>query len=330
MKIRENNVTNDMINVEHSAGRMANTFIENTDNFFTSAFTNTWTYSGNRYFPFEITNTEVIWKHELSVSAQPIIQLSGNISLSNVKLLVTSPFVAEILRYSTEDIKRLLENGSVRFLPNTYTISSLFIICAKASVKYIKRADRFRCMPCAWGTYTLNNESLNINTSLNFKNINKSEKTNFTCLNCPVGANFTASIKSKSNFYEYKTKEQDLKLLPCPTGFCCTCNQCNTIKSCNKKRIGTLCGRCMESYVESFLSTECISVHSCENFTKFWLFYCIYALVLAAFLYYTKDFISLIKTTVRKILKSCKKKVKVTKKSILRLVLILLVQVVMT
>ena len=59
--------------------------------------------------------------------------------------------------------------------------------------------------------------------------------------------------------------------------------------------------------MESFLSTECISVHSCENFTKFWLFYCIYALILATFLYYMKDFISLIKTTVRKILKSCKK-----------------------
>ena len=211
MKIRENNVTNDMINVEHSAGRMANTFIENTDNFLTSAFTNTWTYSGNRYFPFEITNTEIIWKHELSVSAQPIIQLSGNVSLSNIKLLVTSPFVAEILRYSTEDIKRLRENGFVRSLPNIYIISSLFITCAKASVKYIKRADSFRCMPCAWGTYTLNNESLNINTSLNFKNINKSEKTNFNCLNCPVGANCTASIKSKSNFYGYKTKEQELK-----------------------------------------------------------------------------------------------------------------------
>ena len=66
-------------------------------------------------------------------------------------------------------------------------------------------------MPCAWGTYTLNNESLNINTSLNFKNISKSEKTNFNCLNCPVGANCTASIKSKSNFYGYKTKEQELK-----------------------------------------------------------------------------------------------------------------------
>ena len=59
--------------------------------------------------------------------------------------------------------------------------------------------------------------------------------------------------------------------------------------------------------MESFLSTECISVHSCENFTKFWLFCCIYALILATFLYYMKDFIFLIKTTVRKILKSCKK-----------------------
>ena len=85
-----------MINVEHTTGRTANTYIENADNFLTSAFTNTWTHSGNRYFPFEITNTEIMWKHELSVSAQPIIQLSGNISLSNVKVLVTSAFVVEI------------------------------------------------------------------------------------------------------------------------------------------------------------------------------------------------------------------------------------------
>ena len=96
MKIWESNVKKDMINIEHTTWRMANTCIENADNLLTSAFTNTWTYSRNRYFPFEITNTEIMSKHELSVSAQPIIQLSGNISLWNIKVLVTSTFVVEI------------------------------------------------------------------------------------------------------------------------------------------------------------------------------------------------------------------------------------------
>ena len=69
MKFRESTVNKYMTNVEHIARRMANTYIEHADNFLTSAFTNTWKYSGNRYFPFEITNTKILWKHELSVSA---------------------------------------------------------------------------------------------------------------------------------------------------------------------------------------------------------------------------------------------------------------------
>ena len=86
-------------------------------------------------------------------------------------------------------------------------------------------------------------------------------------------------------------------------------NQCHTINSCNKNRVGTLCGRSIESYMESFISADCISIHSCQNFAKFWLAYCIYALILATFLYYMKDFITLIKTTVTnfsRIFKSCK------------------------
>ena len=143
-----------------------------------------------------------------------------------------------------------------------------------------------------------------VKTRVNCKKIKKNEETNFTSLDCPVGANCTTSIKSKSNFYWSKTKEQKLTFLPCPRGFCCTGNQCNTIKGCNKNRVGTLCGRCNESYMESFLSADCISIQSCQNFTRFWLLYCIYALTLAIFLYYMKGFITLIKTTARN---SCKK-----------------------
>ena len=307
MKIRENNVIKDMIYVENGAGKMTHTYIENSGNSLSTAITTTWTYLENIYIPFEIISTEIIWTNEAPVSAKPIIQLSGNVSLSNVKLLVTSIFETEILKYSTKHMTMFV-NEDLKNFPNIYTISSLFIGCTKARVKHITGAGIFRCIPCARGTYTLNNESLN--TSLSFQHITKPEKTNFTCLNCPVGANCTASIKSKSNFYGYKTKEQELKFLPCPRGFCCTANQCNKINSCNKNRTGTLCGRCIKSYMESFLSTDCISIHSCQNFTSFWLLYCIYALILATFLYYMKDFISLIKTTARnskKILKSCKK-----------------------
>ena len=312
MKIRKNNITSSMINVENSAGRMTTTYIENFDNFMASAFTTTCTYLGNKYFPFEIANTEVIWSHSLPVSAQPIIQFNGKVSLTNVKLLITSLFDTEILRYSTKDMLRLV-NGYHKPFSNIYIISSLFISCTKASVKNIVKADTFRCIPCAQGTYTLQNESLNTSLSFQSKSATLRENTNFTCLDCPVGANCTVSIKSKSNFYGYETKGQKLKFLPCPRGFCCTGNQCNTVTSCNKNRFGTLCARCIESYMESFLSTDCISIHSCQNFAKFWLLYCIYALILTTFLYYMKGSITLIKTASSnfgRIFKSCKKEKK--------------------
>ena len=61
------------------------------------------------------------------------------------------------------------------------------------------------------------------------------ENSNFPCSDCPAEAHGTTSVKSKSNFYGYNTKEQKLKSLQCQRGFCCTGNQCNSITSSNKK-----------------------------------------------------------------------------------------------
>ena len=278
---------------------MVNTYIENSNSFMASAFTVTCRYIRKRYYPFEFANIKIIWSYKLQISARPIISLSGKVFLSNVKLLVTSLSEAEVLRYSTKDVKLLDRNirNSFQTFSDSYHITSSFIGCTKANARYIKTADSFRCMPCGRSTYTLNNGSLHLSTSLQSNKIIIPENvTNFTCLDCPVGANCAVSIKSKSNFYGYETKQQQLKFLPCPRGFCCTGSQCNTTRSCNKNRIGTLCGGCIDNYVESFVSPNCISIHSCQNFGIFWLVYCTYALILATFLYYMKDFISLVKS----------------------------------
>ena len=305
MKIRKNNITKGIIYVENTAGKISNTYIENNDNFIASAVYITSPYLRNRHFHFEITNIEIIWIYEVPLPAQPIIHLKGTVDLYNVKLLVTSISEIEVLRYSTEG---KIGRGSIyrRIFSNNYNISSLFIGCRKANVKYIQKLGTWRCMPCAHGTYTLNNGSLHITTFFRSKRqigpTNTSTSLN-TCLDCPIGANCTVSIKSKNNFYGYETKKQTIKFLPCPKGFCCTGSQCNNIKSCNKNRIGTLCGRCIKSYVESFLSADCISVHSCQNLAKFWLLYLLYALIIATILYYMKNLISLMRTISSKISK---------------------------
>ena len=316
MIIRENNVANGMVHIENTDGKMINTYIKNCDSFMASAFTISWTYLGNKYYPFEITNVEITWSYKLQTSARPIIQLSGKVSLSNVKLLVTSFSEIEVLRYSTKDVRlrtgdgKLLA-GKLETFSNVYYVISSSIVCKKANVKYVKQANAFRCIPCERSTYTLNNGSLDLSTNIESnKIIMPKSVTNILCLDCPVGANCAASIKSKSNFYGYETKEQQLKFLSCPKGFCCSGSQCNTTKSCNKNRVGNLCGRCIDNYMESFISTSCIPIHSCQNFSIFWLVYCTYALILATFLYYMKDFISWIKTVgsiIYKIFQPCLK-----------------------
>ena len=70
--------------------------------------------------------------------------------------------------------------------------------------------DIAKCTSCAQDTYTLNNGSIKI-SSRRLKNKKyefQNESTHFTCSDCPIGANCAEYIKSKSNFYGYKTRQQ--------------------------------------------------------------------------------------------------------------------------
>ena len=294
MRIRENRFISGIIHIKNCVGRLADTYIENDDHFSVTAIS---VICSNKVFqklsPFEFSNNKIIWNNKLLFSVRPIIELGAKVIMSNVNVSVASIREIEVMRYP-----------EYKVYSNVY-ISSLFITCTKANVKYVARLETFRCIPCAQNTYTLNNASFKIssrnlvNKTLEFQN----ESTHFTCFDCPVGANCTEYIKSKSNFYGYKTRQQEIKFLPCPWNFCCSANLCKTIDSCNKRRTGTLCGRCSKNNTESFLSTNCVSVNSCQNFVTFWLIYCAYSFSLATCLYYMKDLIVIIKTTGSKVSK---------------------------
>ena len=303
LRIKENRFRNGIIHIQNCASRLANTYIENYDRFSVSAISVISRYEGHKYFPFELKNNTIIWYYELSLSKRPIIELIGRIITSNVIISVSSITDIEVLRYSTKDV--IVERPYYKVFSNVYEISALFISCRRANVKHIATFDTVRCIPCARDTYTLHNGSLNISSRhlADKKHRFQKEGTNLTCYNCPVGANCTEHIKSKSNFYGYITQQQKVKFLPCPLNFCCTTDQCKTITSCNKGRSGTLCGRCSGNNTESFLSTNCIPVNWCQNIGIYWLIYCVYALTLATCLYYMKDLIVLMKTAGGKVLK---------------------------
>ena len=301
MRIKENRFGNSIIHMENCAGRLANTYIENYDHISVSAISVTCNYEGHKYFPFELTNNTIIWNYELSFSVRPIIELTGRIEISYINVLVSSRTKIEVLQYSTKEV--IVQRPYNKALSNVYKISALFISCRRANVKHFAVLGTVMCTPCVRDTYTLHDGSLNVSsTDLGNKKLQK-ESTNFPCYNCPVGANCTENIKSKSNFYGYVTKQRQVRFVPCPLNFCCTTDQCKTITSCNKGRSGMLCGRCSKSNTENFLSTNCISINWCQNLGKFWLIYCLYALSLATCLYYMRDLIVLMKTAGGKVSK---------------------------
>ena len=124
MKVRDNSFTDGLIYIENTVGRMVNTLIENCDYFMASAITIT-TYLGKRYYPFEIANIGILWSYKLPSSARPVLQVSGKVFLSNVKLLVTSLSEIEVLRYSTRDVQVLTKrtvrnNNPLKTLTNVY------------------------------------------------------------------------------------------------------------------------------------------------------------------------------------------------------------------
>ena len=296
MRIKKNRFENGIIHIENCASRLANTYIENYDRLSVSAVSVTCTYEGHKYFPSELKNNTIIWNYALSLSIRPIIELTGKIKISNVIVSVSSISEIEVLRYSTKNVT--VQRPYYKVFSNAYEISALFISCKRANVKHLATFDTVQCTPCLRDTYTLNNGSLNISSKHfgNKKHEFLKETKSFNCYNCPVGANCTGDIKSKSNFYGYVTKQRKVKFVPCPLNFCCTTDQCKTITSCNNGRSGTLCGRCTKNNTESFFSSNCISANWCKNVGKFWLIYYVYALGLATCLYYMKDLIVLMKT----------------------------------
>ena len=294
-RITENRFESNIIHIENSTGRLTNTYIENYDRFSVSAMSVTCRYEGHRHCPFYIRNNVILWNSESLLSKRSVIELTGTITISNLTVLVSSKLEIDVFRYSKKDV--IVHEPFYKAFFNVYEISSLLINCTRANVKHIKLFETFRCTPCLRGTYTLNNGSLAI-SSRNLENKKRefqNDSTPLSCFDCPVGGNCSYYIKSKSNFYGFKTKQQEVKFLSCLLNYCCTGDQCKTITSCNKGRFGTLCSICNRNNTENFLSTNCISVSSCQNFTKFWLIYFVYALSLATCLYYIKDLIVLMK-----------------------------------
>ena len=135
----------------------------------------------------------------------------------------------------------------------------------------------FNCFQCSYKTYSLERDGIHNNI---FGGID--------CHDCPrAGVCRNGRLKSRPNFWGYKTTNSKVFFLNCPPGYCCQSNdECKTYNSCHGNRDGTLCGRCKQGTSELLFGTECQSNKDCES-RYFWIaisvivpLYCLF------FLYY--------------------------------------------
>ena len=180
------------------------------------------------------------------------------------------------------------------------------------------------CKACSKGTFTMKAGQMSI-MKRNVKEVTKhylvgvgtdSEVTGFKtkksvpiCKPCPPGGRCETIIRSRKNFYGYSRHENDLEFILCPAGYCCSSeDQCQTIKDCQKERIGRLCGKCKDGYQISYATNKCFRETLCTPTKRklFWIYFCSLPMIIA----FVLSFAKVIKETAGKAFKKLKDSMK--------------------
>ena len=117
----------------------------------------------------------------------------------------------------------------------------------------------FSCKPCQDLFYT---------TTRGFRQANLTAK-NGECHQCPYGASCNGTIRARANFWG-RMEGNEIEMVPCPKGYCCNREPCESYDSCREHRTGTLCGHCMDGYTESMSSPACFKNEKCNGASWLW------------------------------------------------------------
>ena len=172
------------------------------------------------------------------------------------------------------------------------------------------------CSACAKGTYSLEAGKMNILSQYGnkswtyyiydrFDNLRRrleyrvhgfrvEETTLIRCEKCPPGGDCDTVIKSRRNFYGYRTKRNQLQFITCPPGYCCSSeDECTNFRSCSHQRTGRLCGQCKAGHQIGYTTNRCIESSTlCTSKGRrvvFWFYYFVSPVVLTLVLVFAKD-----------------------------------------
>ena len=136
----------------------------------------------------------------------------------------------------------------------------------------------FTCQPCQDLFYTTGRGMLKVNST----------EIRGTCHKCPYGASCNGTIRARANFWG-KIEGDEIKMIPCPKGYCCNEEPCGSYDSCREHRTGTLCGHCSDGYTESMSSTQCFPNENCNK--ALWLWPVFNVVVIFVFLSFHQEII---------------------------------------
>ncbi|XP_028408886.1 uncharacterized protein LOC114531480 [Dendronephthya gigantea] len=178
---------------------------------------------------------------------------------------------ATILITTAEQIS--LDNSSLNTCPLAYAIEKDYYHYYGADDRNVS-ALTLSCRKCDYNLYSLQRgtgRGLNVESS-------------FQCLQCPRGAVCVPFIRSKSNFWGYKTGSNPptLAFITCPFGYCNSPPSDSTeYNACQGKRTGFMCGMCSSGYSEALWSTNCTLTRDCNDYW-FWIVFLVYVFLMAA------------------------------------------------
>ena len=154
------------------------------------------------------------------------------------------------------------------------------------------------CKQCDNNKYSVNAGSISWNATNN-----TFDSDNITCTACPYEAICEKRIKSKGNYWGYKTKEDLIKFIYCPALYCCTSTSlCLSYNTCYSHRGKRLCGACLDNYsVGLFGTNRCIESSNCSSI-YFWIVYSFFIGFYILFFMYLQEILVSIKKILQKLI----------------------------
>ena len=189
-------------------------------------------------------------------------------------------------------------SGSITFSRN---VNISCPVNYKLIYTYDKMVDplkcQFFCKKCDNNKYSIDFASIKWNqTKQSFNN------QSISCTECPYEAICQQRIQSKGNYWGYKTKNNLVNFVYCPTLYCCTSpSSCQSYNTCYQNRGKRLCSECLMGYsVGIFDQRPCIESISCSKF-YFWLIYVFLIMFYTLFFLYIQEVFVFIKRVLQKL-----------------------------